>query len=77
MIEKEIQNCRELTDLWKKAPIEWMIISGTEETPFIHAENFVELLTKKVSLMKKHRGDEPSIDPEYKFRVKNNPYLII
>ena len=76
MIEKEIQNCRELTDLWKKAPIEWMIISGTEETPFIHAENFVELLTKKVSLMKKHRGDEPSIDPDYMFQVKNNPYFI-
>ena len=76
MIEMEIQNCRELIDLWKKAPIEWMIVSGTEETPFIHAENFVELLTKKVSLMKKHCGDEPSIDPDYMFRLKNNPYLI-
>ena len=75
MIESEIQNCRELIDLWKKAPIEWMIVSGTEETPFIHADNFVDLLANKVSLMTKHRGDEPSIDPDYMFRIKNNPYI--
>ena len=74
MIEREIQNCEDLIELWKKAPIEWMIVSGTEETPFIHAKNFVDLLANKVSLMKKHRGDEPSIDPDYMFRVKNNPY---
>jgi hypothetical protein len=56
--------------------VEWMIVSGAEETAFTHAENFPELLEKKISLMEKHRGDEPSIDPDYMFRVKNNPYLI-
>jgi hypothetical protein len=76
MIKKEIQNCRELILLWEKAPVEWMIISGTEETPFIHAENFAELLAKKISLMEEYRGDEPSIDPEYMFRITNNPYFI-
>jgi hypothetical protein len=75
MIEREIQNCRDLIDLWKKAPIEWMIVSGTDETPFIHSTNFVEWLGKKVSLMKKHREDEPSIDPDYMFRLENNPYI--
>jgi hypothetical protein len=74
MIGREIQNCRDLIDLWNKAPIEWMIVSGTEETPFIHSTNFVELLGKKVSLMKKHRGDYPSIDPDYMFRLIENPY---
>jgi hypothetical protein len=76
MIEKEIQNCRDLIQLWKTASIEWMVISGAEETPFIHASNFVRLLEKKISLMGKHRNDEPFIDPDYMFRVKNNPYYL-
>jgi len=76
MMEKEIRNCRELIELWNESPIEWMVISGTEETPFIHAANFAELLEKKITLMENHRKDEPSIDPDYMFRVKNNPYLI-
>jgi hypothetical protein len=77
MIEKEIRNCRDLIDLWNGSPIEWMIVSGTEETPFIHAENFAQLLAKKIMLMEKHRRDEPSIDPDYMFRIKNNPYFIL
>jgi hypothetical protein len=76
MIQIEIQNCADLIELWEKAPVEWMIVSGAEETAFIHAENFPELLAKKISLMEKHRGDEPSIDPDYMFRIKNNPYLV-
>ncbi len=76
MIDKEIKNCAELIEIWKTAPIEWMIVSGTGETPFIHGSNFAELLEKKISLMQKHRGDEPSIDPDYMFRIKNNPYSI-
>ena len=73
MIDREIQNCRVLLRLWKEAPLEWMIISETE-TPFIHGENFPELLKKKMALMERHRNDEPYIDPDYMFRVANNPY---
>ena len=74
MAGREIQNCRELIQLWKEAPVEWMIVSGAEETPFIHGENFAKLLKKKITLMEKHRDDEPFIDPDYMFRVTNNPY---
>lgn len=74
MSEREIQNCRELIQLWEMAPVEWMIISGRVETTFIHAENFPKLLGKKVALIKKHKDDEPYIDPDYMFRVDNNPY---
>ena len=74
MIKREIQNCRDLIQLWKEAPIEWMIISGAEETPFIHGNNFPKLLEKKIALMEKHKDDEPFIDPDYMFRVANNPY---
>jgi hypothetical protein len=74
MMEKEIRNCIELIELWNESPIEWMIISGTEETPFIHAANFAELLEKKITLMENHRKDEPSLDPDYMFRLADNPY---
>lgn len=74
MMEKEIRNCRELIELWNESPIEWMIVSGTEETPFIHAANFAELLEKKITLMENHRKDEPSLDPDYMFRLADNPY---
>jgi hypothetical protein len=70
MMDKEIQNCRELIDLWNQSPVEWMIVSGTEETPFIHAENFPRLLQKKIKLMEIHRQDEPSVDPNYMFRIE-------
>lgn len=74
MNEREVRNCKELIKLWKEAPVEWMIISGSVETPFIHGENFAELLEKKIALMEKHKGDKPNIDPGYMFRIKNNPY---
>lgn len=74
MVDREILNCRELLRLWKEAPIEWMIISGTEETPFIYGENFPKLLKKKIALMERHKHDEPYIDPDYMFRIPNNPY---
>ncbi|UCE40838.1 MAG: hypothetical protein JSV17_15555 [Candidatus Aminicenantes bacterium] len=74
MIDREIQNCRELIELWNESPIEWMIVSGAEETPFIHAENFSQLLEKKIALMENHRKDEPRVDPDYMFHLENNPY---
>lgn len=74
MIRREIHNCQELIHLWEEAPVEWMIISGTDETPFIHAENFVKLLEKKVALMEKYRENKPFIDSDYMFRIANNPY---
>ncbi len=76
MIDRELTNCAELIAIWEQAPIEWMIVSGSEETPFIYAENFPELIAKKMSLMEKYRGFEPSVDPDYMFRLKNNPYPI-
>lgn len=74
MIQGEIENCDELIRLWETAPIEWMIVSGSEETPFIYGSNFPLLLKKKVSLMEKHRADEPFIDPDYMFRIVHDPY---
>jgi len=74
MIGREIDNSGRLIRLWKDAPVEWMFVSDFGETPFIHGRNFAELLEKRIALMKKHRRDKPSIDPEFMFRVKNDPY---
>lgn len=74
MIDREIQNSRGLIELFEQAPVEWMILSGLEETPFIHGKNFPKLLEKKISLMEKYKGSEPFIDPGYMFRVVHNPY---
>jgi len=74
MIEREIDNSRELIRLWTEAPVEWMYVSDFGETPFIYGENFPELLKKKIALMRKHRHDKPFIDPDYMFRVAGDPY---
>lgn len=76
MIAKEIENCQELIRLWEEAPVEWLIVSESGETPFIHGGNFPELVAKKISLMEKYRDDEPFIDPDYMTRIKNDPYSI-
>jgi len=74
MIGREIDNSRKLIRLWTEAPIEWMYVSDFGETPFIYGANFPELLQKRIDLMKKHRKDEPFIDPGYMFRVAEDPY---
>lgn len=69
MMEREINNCSKLLEVWRESPIEWIIISGSVETPFIYGENFGDLLERKIDLMQKHKSDEPRIDPEYMFRL--------
>ncbi|MFQ6037688.1 MAG: hypothetical protein ACE5LV_03625, partial [Candidatus Aminicenantales bacterium] len=73
MMEQEIQNTRELLELWETSGVEWMIVSGRGETPFIHGKNFPKLLKRKAALMERHRQDEPFIDPEYMFRIPHSP----
>ncbi len=74
MIEREIRNCNTLRDLWATSAVEWMIVSGSGETPFIYAQNLGELLDRKIFLMQKHARCEPHIDPDFMFRVTGDPY---
>jgi len=74
MTQREIRNARASIRLWREAPVEWMIVSGFGETPFIYGTNYPELLEKKIALMRKYGANEPHIDPNYMFRVENNPY---
>lgn len=69
MMEREIENAKEMIELWRESPVEWIIISGSVETPFIHGDNFGDLLERKIDLMQKYKNDEPRIDPDYMFRL--------
>ncbi|MGD9344436.1 MAG: hypothetical protein PVH84_01150 [Candidatus Aminicenantes bacterium] len=69
MMDREIKNCEELLQLWRESPVEWIILSATDETPFIHGTNFGELLERKIALMQKHAKDEPHIDPDYMYSL--------
>ncbi|MGA2585892.1 MAG: hypothetical protein ABSF88_02530 [Candidatus Aminicenantales bacterium] len=74
MIGREIANARNLIRLWHETTAEWMHVTDFGETPFIYGENFPRLLQKKIALMKKHRRDKPAIDPDYMFRVDDDPF---
>jgi hypothetical protein len=67
MMDREIENTREWLEIWEYAPVEWMIITGDKETPFIYGGNLPELLRKKIKLMQTYRDAEPFIDREFMF----------
>ncbi|MGD8540349.1 MAG: hypothetical protein PVI66_16680 [Candidatus Aminicenantes bacterium] len=69
MMEREIENAKEMIELWRESPVEWIIISGSVETPFIHGDNFGDLLERKIDLMQMHKNDEPRVDPDFMFRL--------
>jgi hypothetical protein len=73
-IGREIDNSKAVLRLWNNAGVEWMAVSGFGETPFIYGENFPDLLRRRIALMTRHRRDRPFIDPDYMFRVENDPY---
>jgi hypothetical protein len=69
MVLDEIENTRELLQLWETSEVDFMVISGYAETPLIHGENFGELLKKRIELMTGRENDEPYIDPNYMWRM--------
>jgi hypothetical protein len=69
MVLDEIENTRDLLDLWESSRTNWMILSGVGETTFIYYKNFGEQLKRKIALMKGHEDDEPYIDPDFQWRV--------
>ncbi len=74
LADSEVRNSRELLDLWRRAPIDWMIVSGRAETPFIYGSNFPRLLEEKIRLTRKYSRFAPRIEPGYMFRFPGDPY---
>jgi hypothetical protein len=74
MVLDEIENTRQLLNLWETSDTRWMYYSGTGETTFIYGDNLGELLRKKIVLMTGHENDEPYIDPDFQWRVPDLPW---
>jgi len=69
MVLDEIENTKDLLDLWETSKTNWMIISEVGETTFIYYKNMGKLMKKKIALMKGHENDEPYVDPNFQWRV--------
>jgi hypothetical protein len=69
MVLDEIENTKDLLQLWEASTTNWMIISEVGETTLIYYKNFGELLKRKIALMTGHENDDPYVDPDFQWRV--------
>jgi hypothetical protein len=69
MIDVDIENTRELVDLWENSPVEFMLVSDQVETSSVYGENLGELLKRKIELTEQYRHVEPYIDRDILWRV--------
>ncbi len=69
MVLDEIENTKDLLNLWETSRTNWMIVSEVGETTFIYYKNMGELMKKKIALMQGHENDEPYVDPDFQWRV--------
>ncbi len=69
MMAHELENTEELLTLWRSSTVAFMPISRAGETAHLYGENFGDLLERKLTLMERHRNDEPYIDPNYMWRM--------
>lgn len=69
MVDDELQNARDLLQLWRSTEINFIPIHTFGETWHEYGDNLGELIEKKIALMEKHKGDLPYIDPDYMWRM--------
>ena len=69
MVLSEIENTKQLLQLWETSKTDFMLISEHGESVHQLGENFGELLKKKIDLMQGHESDEPYVDPNFIWRV--------
>ncbi len=69
MVLDEMENARDLLDLWENSTTRFMAISGVGETTFIYGDNLGDLIRRKLDLMAGHEDDEPYIDPNFMWRI--------
>ena len=69
MVIQEIENTRDLLELWETSSVEFMVVSTEGENVFMYGENLGDLLRRRIELMAGHEEDEPYIDPDFMWRV--------
>jgi hypothetical protein len=75
MVDDEISNARDLAALFGSSKTRFMPVDPTGETFNMYGTNLPELILKKISLMEKHRDDEPRIDPDFMWRLPSDTGL--
>jgi hypothetical protein len=69
MVLDEIENTKDLLNLWETSKTNWIMISDVGETTFMYYKNIGELMKKKIALMTGRENDEPYVDPDFQWRV--------
>ena len=69
MMDRDIQNTRDLLELWQSSRVNFMVVSKSGETSYIYGENLGDLLRRKIQLMEEYCHVEPRIDPDIMWRV--------
>lgn len=69
MMTRDLQNTKDLLDLWNTSTVNFMVVSKTGETSFIYGENLGDLLQRKIALVEKYRHVEPRIDMNIMWKV--------
>jgi hypothetical protein len=70
MVLDEIENTKDLLDLWETSKTNWIMMSDAGETTFVYFHaNFAAQLRRKITLMTGHENDEPYVDPNFQWRV--------
>ena len=75
MVANELANTRRLLALWQTSKVDFMPVREDVETMHDYGPNFGELLKEKIALMEKYGDAEPSIDPDYMWRMPNEDRL--
>ena len=69
MVEDDLQNTRNLLNLWNTSSVDLIPIYNYGETCYEYGENLGELLEKKIELTEKYKDHLPYIDPDYMWRM--------
>ena len=69
MIDLDLDNTRELLDLWETADTEFILVSDVGETSFIYGDNLTDLLKRKIELTEQYRDRDPHIDRDIIWRL--------
>jgi hypothetical protein len=70
MIDLDLENTKDLLDLWETSETECFLVSDIGETAYIYGENIGQHLRRKIELTKQYRHVEPWIDRDIIWRVE-------
>ncbi len=68
-IDDELRNTEDLLRLWDSSRTAFMPVAAMGENWALYGKNFGLLLHKKIELMRKHRDDNPFVDPNFMWRM--------